>query len=224
LESLGWFVFSHWDGRAKRWTRCDERCARCERPWPDGDELWELLSPVDGACSHRRFVDTPDWIHRRGDRFEALPRRPSTGPEMLAFASDPQGTARAEALAREVIERLRDWPFAPHPGVIWSFDPEGPARPQTAAFVASHGDALGCCARLVDSLTGWETSVDGARPLRDLVLCDLAWRTHPWVRFCDAEGRTLRNPFEPWLSLSRGRYRLQQLRDELVLYCPPLGA
>lgn len=123
---------------------------------PDPRALWEALV-ARGLASEEWATRGPSDVRREG------PEGPFTRDaveSIVAVASDPEGVAAVEALARELSRRLAPWNEVSPERVVWRTVPVTAERfPSPTSFAAS--PAFAAIDALFDS-TRWTTKEDGA--------------------------------------------------------------
>lgn len=188
-------------------TRCDEALddAR-DLAAVTGAEAWETLAARERipmawvGDDARRFVVDPD----------ALDVAPASPDDALAFATDVDGVARAEDLARELLSRMRAFGLPQPPRVAWRVvDPAfwTPRRGWhlTAALPAARASAVGVA-----------TPDDASPPWWSLARFDVSW-ADAWSRAPDG----LPNAMEPLAAIWMLGYALDAVTDDVAVLVAP---
>lgn len=218
-------VVPHWASSAVRWSSAP---------------LWEALAT--------RGLIPDAWIDDARRRFHGGGRWPPSVTEAVLMASDPEGVALAEALARETVERLAPWLRKTPRTVRWrlldwglflserwsdaiTYGPGGEAI--GAAMGSATSAAWGDNAYRRPSLTAIGTEVaDSPNVFRQLAesmgsVASAAghWRTAALARAVSTQAprvefATAPDPFEPLLTLWSRGYGLLDVEPHLTLLLP----
>ncbi|PRP90454.1 Ankyrin repeats (3 copies) [Enhygromyxa salina] len=245
----------------RRLAELERRFLRPERA--DLDELAaaiEYRGRDPGAAVWQRAIDAgrlpPGWADEPNRRFRATraeleqlgliergrggPRHvrlatPATARAALLFASDPEGLAAAEGLARALVSRFEIWGCPPATRVVWRLAGNPVAHRQAKPrSLGALGPAVACLRAV---LGGPERIYEPPHVHRRFqVVVDALFWSRRWQQLAPSElparvpgpagelevppalvGRTLaelQNPLESWLALARTGYGLAGVRVE----------